>query len=176
MLENLKKRALQENINNIKLVNRDWNRVDIDNDIEQHDVVLVSRSLPGAQLSETLRKFDRSAARACYLTWRAERSDEYEITVAEALGKRQHEYPDFHIISEALSYIGFPVNTEIFEAINEEKFPTLDVAVFNMSRGVELSYNQRQNLLNYAKNRLSFKNGYYCSLYKMKWALISWRK
>ena len=63
MLENLKKRALQENINNIKLVNRDWNRVDIDNDIEQHDVVLVSRSLPGAQLSETLRKFDRSAAR-----------------------------------------------------------------------------------------------------------------
>ena len=96
--------------------------------------------------------------------------------MAEALGKRQHEYPDFHIISEALSYIGFPVNTEIFEAINEEKFPTLDVAVFNMSRGAELSYNQRQNLLNYAKNRLSFKNGYYCSLYKMKWALISWRK
>ena len=138
--------------------------------------MLVSRSLPGACLSETLRKVDSVAARACYLTWRAERSDEFEITVSRALGKHPHEYPDYNIIYETLSCLGIPAKTEIFETINEESFPSLDEAVLNMARGAKLNPEQLRNLHIAAEGRLTCADGFYCSRSKLKWALISWQK
>ena len=176
MLEILKYRAQQADLHNIEPVNRDWNRVSVGKDIAPHNIVLVSRSLPGARLSETLSKFNLACTRACYLTWRAERSDKYEVAVSRALGKHEHFYPDHRIIYETLTAMGIQAKTGYFESANEERFPSLDDAVSNMSRGKILTPDQANNLRQLAESRLSREDGYYYGHYKMKWALISWQK
>jgi SAM-dependent methyltransferase len=176
MLARLKTRAAREGLDNIRFVNLDWNQTHIGKDVAPHDIVLVSRSLPGVPLSATLRKFDMAAKRACYITWRAERSDSYEAAVGAALGKHKHDYPDYNIILSMLETMGIRPRLNIFESSNEEKFPDPDEAVLSMARGAKISSGQASGLREIAVKRLTLKNGFYCGSFRMKWALIYWQK
>jgi SAM-dependent methyltransferase len=176
MLEGLRRKIKSINLTNMTIVNKDWNEVNIKEDIEAHDVVLVSRSLPGNQLSETLSKLNLAASQACYITWRTERSDRYECEVAEVMGKKIRSYPDFNIIYETALSMGIAAKLDIFESTSEERFPNMLEAVVNMSRGAELTETQKVKLTEIAGKRLTFQDNAYCSKYKMKWSLISWNK
>jgi len=176
MLEKLKKRAAAAGVNNISIINRDWNQVKVGEDIAKHDVVLVSRSLPSNRLSESLERMNSIARYGCYITWRGQRTDKYESEVAQAIGKKLRDYPDSRIIYGTLQAMGIAAKIEIFETTNEEHFPDLAEAVKNMARGAELTGSQKEKLTAVAKNRLSMSNGFYCGSYKMQWSLISWHR
>lgn len=176
MLKKLRQRITLAGITNISIINKDWNTVVVAKDIAEHDIVLVSRSLPDIRLSETLRRIDRAARSTCYITWRAERRDEYEKALSEAMDKQQRPYPDYRLISGVLESMGIAIKVEIFESHNKEKYPNLEEAVKNMARGAEISDRQFSKLWNIAKNRLTLVDGFYTAAYTMKWALISWNK
>jgi 2-polyprenyl-3-methyl-5-hydroxy-6-metoxy-1,4-benzoquinol methylase len=76
-LEKLLHKAEAAGVRNIAIQNRDWNLLEIGKHIEMHDIVLLSRSFY-ARLSDTLRKINQAAKLGCYVTWRAERSDDFE--------------------------------------------------------------------------------------------------
>jgi SAM-dependent methyltransferase len=175
MLENLKIKAAESGINNITIINSDWNTIVIGKDIGIHDIVLVSRSLPGIKLSEALGKINEAAKSACYITWRAERIDDYETAIARILGKKYPLYPDYNIIIKTLKNMGITANVQMFDSTNKEQFPSLESAVTNMAKGVQLNDRQHSGLYEVAKSRLTQVGGFYCSTYAMKWALISWR-
>ncbi len=176
MLARLRERIEAVGITNIATINRDWNSVVIGKDIEAHDVVLVSRSLPYTRLSETLARINQAAKSACYITWRANHTDDYEIAVREAMGKPQKQYPDYSIIAGMAERLGYFPNVEIFENSGEEKYPDLETAVSNMARGARPDARQSANLLKLVKERMKLIDGYYTYAYTMKWALISWQK
>jgi len=54
MLETLKGNAAVEGLNNIVLLNKDWIQTRIEKDVDIHDVVLASRSLPMGNLRKAL--------------------------------------------------------------------------------------------------------------------------
>lgn len=176
MLERLQQRVATSGITNITIVNKDWNKVIIGEDITEHDIVLISRAMPNIRLSETLQRINDAAKSACYITWRAQRMDKYEREVSLAMGKKLHDYPDYLTITGMLSNMGIPANVEIFESSNEEKYPSLEKAALNMARGMEINESQFARLFKIAKNRLTLTDGFYYTTYKMKWALISWHK
>jgi SAM-dependent methyltransferase len=176
MLARLRTRADKDGLSNIRFLNLDWNKTEIGKDVAPHDVVLVSRSLPGVPLSTTLRKFDLASKRACYLTWRSERSDSYEAAVGAALGRHKHDYPDYNVILDTLKAMGLRPRLDTFESLNEEKFPDLAEAVLTMARGTKISGAQASSLREIASKRLKLEEGFYCGSFRMKWALISWQK
>jgi SAM-dependent methyltransferase len=176
MLEILQQRILKSGITNVTIINKDWNDVIIGEDIPGHDVVLVSRSMPYRRLSETLQKINNAAKSACYITWRAERTDDYEASVAKAIGKDYQSYPDYLTIVGMLGKLDIKADIEIFESYHEEKYPSLKEAVLNMARGAKISDSQFVRLFSLANNRLNQKDGYYYATNKLKWALISWHK
>ena len=173
-LEKLLHKAAADGLDNITALNQDWNRVSIGQEIHQHDVVLLSRSVP-VLLSETLRKICLAAKLACYVTWRAERSDELEDEIAEAMGKNRPFYPDYSVICRMLSHMGITPRTETFETETEEQFPSLQEALLSMARGNVINERQYANLLAIARKRLTQTGNCYSSFRKIRWVLISWK-
>ena len=176
MLERLRFAINEENIANITLVHNNWNHVSVGKDIMPHDIVLVSRSLPNILLSETLRRVNQAAQKACYITWRADRINPYEISLGEALGRTPKPFPDYRLIAAMLESMGI-ARKSIFLSLSARKnTPVPEESVKYMSRGKELNDDQFRKLLSMAEARLTFQDGYYEASNTQKWALISWEK
>lgn len=175
MLEKLRHRAAVAGLTNITTVNQDWNQVAIGRGIEQHNIVLLSRCVL-APLSQALHRINEAAVSACYVVWRAERSDGYEAEVAEAMGKEPSIYPDYSAICGILRCMGISASIEVFESTNHEEYATLEEAVLSIAKGAEIDDGQFARLLAVARNRLTKANGLYSSVHKAEWALVSWKK
>jgi len=173
-LDKLLHKASLAGLTNIVTLNKDWNQVTINKDIDQHDIVLLSRGVH-VRLSETLRKINLAAKSACYVTWRAERSDEFETEVAEAMGRNQPFFPDYSVIHSMLAHLGISARTETFETETEERFTNLQEALLSMARGTEINRRQYISLLAIARKRLIKVNDSYSSFRRIKWVLISWK-
>ena len=175
MLERLRFAINEENIANITLVHNNWNHVSVGKDIMPHDIVLVSRSLPNILLSETLRRVNQAAQKACYITWRADRINPYEISLGEALGKTPKPFPDYSLIAVMLGSMGIAATVDIFESRGAEKYSSPEESVKYMARGKEITDVQFQRLL--SVQRLAYlQDGYYEASNTQRWALISWEK
>jgi SAM-dependent methyltransferase len=173
-LEKLLHKAAAGGLTNITTVNQDWNQAAIGKEIQKHDIVLVSRSVH-ALFFETLRKINLASNSACYITWRAERLDEFETELAEAMGKNLPLYPDYSVICEMLCELGIFPGTETFETESQEKYPSLQEALLSMARGTEINGRQYTNLLTIARKRLTRNDNHYSFSRKIKWVLISWK-
>ncbi|HSW36089.1 MAG TPA: class I SAM-dependent methyltransferase [Candidatus Limnocylindrales bacterium] len=176
MLEKLRQKSANRNINNIEIIQKDWNEVTPGKEIPEHDIVLVSRSLPGRCLSEMLYRFNQVTKLSCYIVWRAERRDEYQEAIDSVMGKKHKPYPDYQLITGALKNMGISPGIETFESTNVEKYPDIKDAVKDMARGVTINDTQFAGLLDIAGRRLKNQDGFYLAAYKMKWVLISWHK
>lgn len=175
MLEKLRRRAHIAGLTNIAIINEDWDRVTIGKQIGKHDVVLMSRCAL-APLSRTLERINLAATVECYITWHAERTNEFEAEVAEAIGKGCPLYPDYAVICRALEGMGIAPGVELFDTTNREEYLSLQEAVPNMAKGAEIDDGQFANLLSVARRRFTKEGGLYSSTRKVKWALIHWQK
>jgi hypothetical protein len=171
-LDKLRRKSGAEGLKNITAVNLDWNCVTLGRELNKHDIVLLSRNTP-IGLSNTLGKIYLAARLAFYITWRAERTDEFESEVAEAMERQTPIFPDFSIIFMMLKQMGITVITEIFEEHTQERFDSLNEAALNMARGYELTPKKYDRLLEIAKNRLTESEQCYQFDRRIKWVLIS---
>jgi precorrin-6B methylase 2 len=172
-LQKLLKKATATGLTNITTINRDWNEVAVGKDIDRHDIVLLSRSVP-ARLSEALSKIALAAKSAGYITWRAERTDEFETELAKAMGKNLPFYPDCSAIYGMLRKMNIPARMDMFETSDQEKYSTLHEAALSMARGAEVTELQLVKLLRIARNYLTKMDDYYSFTRQIKWVLISW--
>ncbi len=87
MLETIARSAAAEDVNNIRLLQLDWTQAKLGVDFEQHDVVLVSRSLPaGKDILRCLNLINSAARRLCYVTWKVDGHDALEAELCRTLG------------------------------------------------------------------------------------------
>lgn len=174
MLQVLQQKAAAAGVDNIVPMARDWLEVRIGDEIEPHDVVVASRSLPMGDLGRALAKLDAAASRRCYLTWTVK--DDYEGELADILGADYHPSPPYTIIYNLLYSMGICANIEILETPCGLQFASLDEAVVRVTRGARVSQETDARLRAFLKSRLRRRDGHWCRETPSRWALISWTK
>jgi len=176
MLETLKRNAAAEGLNNIVPLNKDWIQTRIGVNVEVHDVVLASRSLPMGNLRKALTLMNKAARCLCYLTWIAGRR-ETEAKICEILGKEYHPFPEYIIICNMLYSMRIYANVEIFEASGSRRFKNLDEAVTESVKGQNIESSQTEKKLRaLLEKELSYHDGCYYQDMTTRWAFIWWRK
>jgi SAM-dependent methyltransferase len=74
-LEMLREKASRLGYVNIKTLHGDFPTFSVGSDVEEHDVVLASRSLPMGDLRKSLTLINQAAKLLCYLTWGTGRNE-----------------------------------------------------------------------------------------------------
>lgn len=174
MLRVLRQKAREARVDNIVPVTRDWLEVEIGRELEPHDVVVASRSLPMGDLREALTQLDRATKRRCYLTWSAR--DDYEDEVAAVLGSEHHASPPYTIIYNMLYHMGICADVDILETPCGLEFASLDEAVARATRGVRVDQDKEVRLRAFLRSNLRRRNGRWYRDAPSRWALISWMK
>ncbi|HTY81702.1 MAG TPA: methyltransferase domain-containing protein [Dehalococcoidales bacterium] len=173
-LEKLRVKAEAEVLPNIQALNLDWDLVEAGVNVRQHDVVLLSRNIH-QRMAETLQKVAMAARSAFYITWRAERTDDLEMELADAMGKNFSVFPDYAIINGMIRQQGVLTEVEAFEATETQLYRCLEDAVLNFARGASLTENQFARMERVAGNYLTRVDDGFSLDRKIKWVLISWK-
>ncbi len=175
LLFTLTQKAMAEGTNNLKFVNEDWLETRIGIDIEPHDIVLASRFRQMIPLPRFLEKMDSAANRTCYLTWIAEREESDEV-ICKLLNREYHPLPEYSIIPNMLRSMGIDAKVDIFEAVGQHQFETMEQAVEEATRGFNVENDdQREKIKSYVENELGYDNGCFYKDTTTKWALIWWK-
>jgi hypothetical protein len=72
--------------------------------------------------------------------------------------------------------LGIRANLEVFDSIQEERYPDVEQAVVNLCRGEQINEQIKNKMVNFVKTEFSIKNGYIYHKSRLRWALIWWRK
>lgn len=175
-LEMLRDKASRSGCTNIKTLNGDFPTLSVGSDIEEHDVVLASRSLPMGDLRKSLTLMNQTAKHFCYLTWNTG-GNELTEGICSILGKKYFPFPEYMIIMNLLYSIGIKANLDTFVVNGRLQFITVGEAVTRACRGHEIEdKDTQQKAEEYIKSRFLLYDGIYSYQYTTKWALIWWQK
>ena len=143
MLKIMKEMARQENITNIQYVHNSWLAVKPDRDIEQHDIVICSRSihLVSAEeqrdgedlrvrwdLAAALAKMNRLARSQVFVTSWAPFVSRLEQDLCRLVGKTYVPPPDYIHIYNVLYQMGIYADIEFWTHERKRVFATVDEA------------------------------------------------
>jgi SAM-dependent methyltransferase len=178
MLDVIARDAAKEGFYNIRLVNVDWTQARVGEDFPEHDVVLVSRSLPaGSDIASSIRLIDKAARRACFITWKVTNYNELELGICDLLGTEYNTFPEYIVLYNLLYSLGIYADVDIFQVESRWKMRSLDEAYIQLVRSRHVENGQmKEKIMAYLEKNLSFQDGYYCKEKKTVWALFSWRK
>jgi len=175
MIETLQDKAARRGLKNVRTLCRDWEKVEIGQDVMAHDVVIASRVLPMGNLRRTLVKLNRAAARCGYVTWPAG-ANETDAAICAILGREYHPAPDFHLIAAILDSLGLTAVTRTFSVSGHFVFPDLDTAATHHLRGQQIDPALLEKVRDYLAGRLVPEAGGYRQETHNLWALIEWHK
>jgi ubiquinone/menaquinone biosynthesis C-methylase UbiE len=178
MLKNIAERAAREKIDNIKLLKMDWAGASLENGPDQHDIVLVSRSLPGGKdIKRSLQLIDQTARRLCYITWKADTRNPLEQELCCLLNIDYYPLPEFTLLYNVLYSIDIYANVELFTTSGESAYRNLEEAFTQIIRSYPVpDPSTRKIIMDFLADKLSYKEGYYSYSCKRPWALIWWEK
>ena len=171
MLACLQENMEKEGITNIVCVNKRWEDVELDVDIEPHDVVIASHSLVMLDMQEALAKIDAAAKRCVYL---------FEFTgrwMDEGLwkqiyGERHWAWPDYIYLYNILHDAEICANVEIMDSVSEQRYENLDDAVTKWKETHNIPLKNEGFLRSYLSKMLVVDNGTLCFKRKLKEAMI----
>jgi len=178
MLDIILDKAKKENLSNIITINKDWTKIRAGEDIKQHDVVLVSRSLPsGEDIISSLELINNAARRSCYITWKADSSDRLESELCKLLGIEYHSFPDYIVLCNLLYSMGIRANVELFRTHGKRVFRSLEEAYIQIVRShLVKDEDTRKRIMDFLSAKLVHEDGDYCQPRSVLWALVWWNK
>lgn len=178
MLNIIAQKATVQNIQNIRLLNLDWNKATIDKDFQLHDIVLASRSLPsGNDITQSLKLIDKSAGHACYITLKADSYDSLEADLCRLLDIDYQPLPEYTILYNLTYSLGIFANVEIFKTNDRRTYSSMEEAYTQIVRSYPVNDGQvRQKIMNFLAERLQQPDGALGLEKKTDWALIWWEK
>jgi SAM-dependent methyltransferase len=177
MLEMTLKSALLEGLHNLTTLNLDWTRAEAGRDFKQHDVVVVSRSLPsGEDIRQSIRLIDAAAGRYCYITWKADGHDDLEAELSELLGIPYVSFPGHIVIYNLLHSMGIYANIELFATEGCRRYESLEEAYIQIIRSYPLEESRKAAVMDFLAGHLKFEKRVYSRPKNALWALIWWGK
>ena len=177
MLQVVAEKAAESKIDNIRLVEADWIKVRLGIDFQQHDVVLVSRSLPGADdVRQCLQLINDAASQYCYITVKADSHDALEAKLCDFLRIDYYALPEYPILYNLLHSMGIYANIEIFQVSSKRYYKDLHEARCDIIRSYPLATVDYARVEHFIAGRLvQEKNGYRKDI-NTTWALLWWEK
>jgi ubiquinone/menaquinone biosynthesis C-methylase UbiE len=179
MLDILKENTAAENLSNIKFINKGLEGMETD-ELGPHDVVVASRSLNGiADIKPELAKINQIAQKYVYLTLWGSGNREFDNEVAELLGRKAHQHPEYTIVLNILKELGIEAHWEPMESNTRNFYSNLDEALERIEWRVgELNEEEKLKVKEHL-SRVLTKNpdGSFSFLRNSsKWILIWWEK
>ncbi|WP_295622321.1 class I SAM-dependent methyltransferase [uncultured Methanobrevibacter sp.] len=152
MIEELNKKANEENISNIKTIQKDIKDLSYE-DIGNYDIVLASRCLNGIyNIKETVLTLNEIAKKYVYITVFGSSSHEYKKEKEKIAGKPFKAGPDYSVLFLLLKSIGIEANVLQLECKNLKEYHDFDEAIQrSMWKLGELEEEDRIRLENYFK-------------------------
>ena len=152
MLEELNKKAKEENITNIKTIQMDINDLTRES-LGDYDIVLASRCLNGIyNIKDTLLTLDEIANKYVYITVFGSSTHEYKKEKAKIAGKPFKSGTDHMVLVMILRSLGIEANVLQLDCKNLKEYRTIDEAIErSIWRLGELEEENRIALENYFK-------------------------
>ncbi|MEI6287651.1 MAG: class I SAM-dependent methyltransferase [Bacillota bacterium] len=177
MLQAIASKTAENEIDNIRLVQADWTKARLGIDFAQHDVVLVSRSLPGEDdLRRSLRLINDTARHYCYITVKADGYDALEAKLCEYLQIDYYALPEYSILHKLLHSMGIYANIEFFNASSKRYYNNLREARCDIVRSYPLAAADYTRVEEFIAGQLvNDQNGYRKDI-NTTWALLWWEK
>jgi SAM-dependent methyltransferase len=178
MLDIIHEKARQQRLDNLSIVNIDWEEVRTDKDVEPHDVVLVSRSMPARKdILSSLKSIDMTARRLCYITWKADSHDALEVELCNRLGIAYRAMPDYMLLYNLIYSLGIRANVEVFKTTGERIYGSIDDAYIQIIRSHPIhTDDEKQLIMSLLAENLEYSKGLYIQHINALWALIWWSK
>jgi ubiquinone/menaquinone biosynthesis C-methylase UbiE len=179
MLDILRENAAAVSLTNIKYINQDIEDVDAP-ELGPHDVVVASRSLNGiANIKPELAKINQVAQKHVYLTLWGSGNREFENEIAELLGRKTHQHPEYTIVLNILKELGIEAHFEPLESNTRNFYSNLDEALERIEWRVGELNEEEKLIVKEHLSKVLTKNldGSFSFLRNSsKWILIWWEK
>ena len=177
MLDHIMNGANRNGLANITPLHLDWAQIQVGRDFPQHDIVLVSRSLPSNKgITHNLRSIDAAAKRLCYITWKASGYDEIESELSTMLNIPYTPSPDYAVLYNLLLSMGIHANVELFRTSGRRRYNSIPEAYIQIVRSYPAGETEQRAIIEFLEHRLTYSDGYYYQQKNSLWSLIWWDK
>ena len=178
MLDCLRENARREELGNITCINKKWEEVELENEIEGYDIVIASNSLVMLDIKEALWKMDHAAKRSVYLfRFAGKQTWDYGEIWPLLYGEEFIPGPDYIYIVNVLHQMGIYANIETWDHGFSQRFSSLDKAVKEMlGKFVDPPVNADRVIREYLSKTLVKEEGALWSKRKTRAAMIWWKK
>lgn len=180
MLEYLKKRAEENNVDNIKTILKPIEEIKYE-DIGDVDVVVCSRSLNAIiPIDETLLELDKIANKYVFITIFGPENKKIEKDFDREIGKQTEDFPDYNYFFNILFNLGIYANIQRFDLNNYREYDSIDEAMDNGKFRLDLYNEEEKELLKkYLERILTYDDKtkkYYNVKDKADWIMVWWKK
>lgn len=181
MIDILKENIKQQAIDNISCVNKRWEDIDVQTDLNApYDVVIAAFSLGMPDIREAIRKMEQASSRYVYLYWFAGITpwEQHSITLWPSLyGTDYVAGPKCDVLYNVLYNMGIYPDVHVFSMDYTNYFSSVEEATdFYRDRYVIETKDQESILHNYLKNILIQENGQLVERGNSKRVRMSWEK
>ncbi len=182
MLECLHENIRERNIHNITTIQKKWEEVNPDTDLDPpYDVVFASYSLGVMDLQAALEKMNAVSGKYVYIFWFADlvspRHRQYLEIWEELFGEHPALNRTPNIIFNLLYQMGISANVEISRTNRTIKFSSLEEAVEDQRDVLHLKDEGQIIILKkYLQKKLRYENGQYFMEMQASQAKIWWEK
>jgi ubiquinone/menaquinone biosynthesis C-methylase UbiE len=177
MLDHIMAQAAAGGIVNIQPLLLDWVRARPGLDFGQHDIVLVSRSLPaGDDILRCLELVNRSAGRICYVSWKMSGYDPLEAALCRRLGLKYRTFPGADLLCSIVQSMGISPRLDTFITRGKRVYESLEQACTQILRSGAGSEDVRETATAFLAANLKSEGGIYIQPKETSWALISWQR
>jgi hypothetical protein len=181
MVECLRDNVASESLDNVRIIPKRWEDVDIRTDLQAtYDMVVASYSLGFDELKNALLKMDAVAGKFVYIFWFADMKSPWQQTYGEVWEKLYGVSPRAsgmpNVVFNLLTQIGIFANVEVFQEEMVSRFGSLDEAVADQRYGLNLTTPGQETVLrDYLSKRLQEDGGQYV-LRTVSWRMKIWWK
>ncbi len=182
MVACLKENFREEMIENVRIVKKKWEDVDVPTDLDTpYDVVVASYSLGVPDLREALLKMDAASSRYVYIFWFANMQSpwrrNYQKIWEQLFGECARERQRPNIIFNLLNQMGIYASVEVTKEEQVTGFANIDEAVADQAGGLKLKTKEQVAVLrDFLTKTLLHENGQYVLKGISYQAKIWWKK
>jgi SAM-dependent methyltransferase len=178
LTENLR----EETIENVRIVKKKWEDVEVTSDLDMpYDVVVASYSLGVPDLRAALLKMNAASSRYVYIFWFANMQSPWRRNYSDiweqlfGVSAREKQRPN--IIFNLLNQMGIYANIEVTKEDLVTSFTSIDEAVADQAGGLKLKTGEQVAVLReYLTKKLQRENGRYVIRGTSYQAKIWWEK
>ena len=180
MLEYLKKRADNENVDNIETILKPIEEIKY-SEIGDVDVVVASRSMNGiVEIEKIITELNHIANKYVFITLFGPENKKIEYGFDEYMGIQTENFPGYNYLFNILYNMGIYANITRFEMPNYRKYKNIDEAINNGKFRLDLYSDEEKEKLKDYLNEILTKDPETGELYNIKdkadWVLIWWKK